>query len=76
MLCKQGGINFAFTKSFSIRKLLSLSHQVLGACFKPYKAFSSLKIKSEYVGPTNPGNYSAYTSSLLKSFKNAFLTSI
>ena len=43
------------TKLLFTRKLLSLSYQALGACFKPYKAFSSLKTKSECVGSKIPG---------------------
>jgi len=42
-------------KLFSTRKLLNLSYQAFGACFIPYKAFSSLNTKSECVGSTNLG---------------------
>ena len=43
------------TKSLERRKLESLSYQALGAYFKPYKAFSSLKTNSGCVGSINPG---------------------
>ena len=52
------------TKLFEIKKIESLSYQALGACFKPYKALSSLKTKSGCVGSTNPGGYSTYTYSV------------
>ena len=54
----------SLTKLFEIRKVESLSYQALGACFKPYKALSSYKIKSRCVGSTNPGVLQ-YTLSLL-----------
>ena len=63
-------------KSFEIRKVESLSYQALGAYFKLYKVFSSLKIKSEYAGLTNPRSYSTYTSSSINLFKKALFTSI
>ena len=34
---------FPLEKPFSKRKLLNLSYQALEACFKPHKAFESLK---------------------------------
>jgi len=40
-------------KPLEIRNDESLSYQALGACFKPYKALSSLKTKSGCVGSTN-----------------------
>ena len=59
------------TKSFNRRKLESLSYQALGACFKPYNALSSLKIKFGCMWSTKLGVCSTYTSSSIKPFKNA-----
>jgi len=57
MLCKQDSINFAFNKTFKIRKVFNLSYQALGVYFKPYKTFLSLKTKSGCIRSTNPGGY-------------------
>ena len=37
---------FPLEKHLSKRKLLNLSYQALGACFKPYKAFESFNFSN------------------------------
>jgi len=69
-------LTLSFTNPFETRKAESLSYQALGACFEPYKALPNLKTKSGCAGSTNSGDYLTYTSSSIKLFKNALLTSI
>ena len=42
-ICEKGGVNLPMLKSLSIRKDFNISYHVFGSCFKPYKAFLSLK---------------------------------
>ncbi|CAL9128552.1 unnamed protein product, partial [Musa textilis] len=48
----------------------------LGACFRPYRALVSLNTWLGNREFSNPGGCSTYTSSEIKLFKNALLTSI
>jgi hypothetical protein len=63
-------------KSFLIRKLLSLSYQALGACYKPYSDFLSLKTWSGFLRSSKPGGCLTNTSSSMTPFRNALLRSI
>ena len=76
MLCKQGMSTLPLIKPFKTRKLLNLSYQALRACFKLYKVLASLNTNFGYVGSRNTGGCLTYTSSSMKQFKNALLTSI
>jgi len=43
LFVKRVVLSLSMLKSFSMRKVFNLSYQALSACFKPYKAFLSLK---------------------------------
>ena len=73
---EQSFINFSSFKTFLSRKELSLSYQALRACFRPYRAFVSLKTWWRNVLFSKLGSCLTYTSSKMKQFKNANLTSI
>jgi len=63
-------------KLLSIRKDFNLSYHAHVACFKPYKAYLSLKTWSGKWKFLKPWGCLTYTSSIIRPFENALLTFI
>ena len=75
MLCKHGGINFAFKKTIFNKKTTKFFIKLLELVLNHTKSLQVWK-QNICVGSTNLGSYSTYASSSMKPFKNALLTSI
>lgn len=65
-----------FTKPICIKKLVNFAYHDLGACRSPYRAYYNLQTLLGWSLASNPGGCRMNTSSLISSFRNAFLTSI